>query len=220
MSREQAMINFVREMEKFDSTFAERNRDNRKAVASPAPAPTVPSSPSRSASVRMSAPMSGQNDSSSSIKGTLFKQRDVFKGWRPRLFELQDNFLHYYMEESDPLPKGSMDICGCSVTSIKPTKVDGVEYFPFVITHPNDARTYNLASDKKSTADEWIAKIIEASKKTETLVTSASGNTEDRLLQRRPVSVEEGERAASLGGRYKAVKPEVQLAGGPFEHQS
>lgn len=95
-------------------------------------------------------------------KGTLFKQRDVFKGWRPRHFVLQDNFLHYYLDPEDPLPRNSLDLSGCNVTTSKPVIVDGTEYFPFVISHPKSTKTYNLSSDSKLEADIWVAKIIEA----------------------------------------------------------
>lgn len=97
-----------------------------------------------------------------SKKGILFKQRDHFKGWRPRLFVLQDNFLHYYLEADDPLPRNSLDLTGCNVTTSKPMIVDGNEYFPFVISHPKSTKSYNLSSDSKLEADIWIAKIIDA----------------------------------------------------------
>lgn len=31
-------------------------------------------------------------------KGTLYKKRDVFKGYRPRLFVLDPPILHYYLD--------------------------------------------------------------------------------------------------------------------------
>lgn len=94
-------------------------------------------------------------------KGRLFKQRDHFKGWRPRHFVLQDCFLHYYLEADDPLPRATLDLTGCSVTSSKAVFVDGVEYFPFTISHPRSKATYHLSSDSKLDADMWVAKILE-----------------------------------------------------------
>lgn len=97
-----------------------------------------------------------------SKKGILYKQRDVFKGWRPRHFVLQENFLHYYIEPDDPMPRNSLDLTGCSVATSKSVTVDGVEYFPFVISHPKAKQTYSLSSDSKLEADIWVAKIIDA----------------------------------------------------------
>jgi hypothetical protein len=82
-------------------------------------------------------------------QGTLFKQRDLFKGWRPRHFVLQDNFLHYYLEPDDAVPRNTLDLTGCSVTTTKSVFVDGVEYFPFIITHPKSKAPYHLSSDSK-----------------------------------------------------------------------
>lgn len=94
--------------------------------------------------------------------GTLFKQRDVFKGWRPRHFVLQDNFLHYYLEADDPAPRNTLDLSGCSVTNSKSVVLDGVEYFPFAISHPKSKTPYHLSSDSKLDADTWVAMLIEA----------------------------------------------------------
>lgn len=107
-------------------------------------------------------------------KGTLFKERDVFKGWRPRHFCLQDTFLHYYIETDDPIPRKSMDLSGCSVTAIKPVIVDGAEYFPFVITHPKSTKAYNLSSDSKYEADMWIERIQEAAASVEEYSSAAA----------------------------------------------
>ncbi len=95
-------------------------------------------------------------------QGTLYKQRDLFKGWRPRHFVLQDNFLHYYLEPDDPAPRNSLDLTGCSVTTSKSVTVEGVEYFPFVITHPKSKNPYNLSTTSKLEADTWVAKLLEA----------------------------------------------------------
>lgn len=95
-------------------------------------------------------------------QGTLFKQRDVFKGWRPRQFILQDNLLHYYLEPDDPAPRNTLDLTGCSITTSKPVSVDGVEYFPFTISHPKSSKPYHLATDSKLESDIWVSKLLEA----------------------------------------------------------
>jgi hypothetical protein len=95
-------------------------------------------------------------------KGKLYKQRDLFKGWRARHFVLQDCFLHYYLDAEDPVPRNTLDLTGCNVTSSKSVIVDGIEYFPFTISHPRSKVNYNLSSDSKLDADIWVAKILEA----------------------------------------------------------
>ena len=101
-----------------------------------------------------------QHDAPVSVRkqGTLYKQRDLFKGWRPRHFVLQDNFLHYYLEPDDPVPRNTLDLTGCSITTTKSVTVDGVEYFPFVITHPKSKTPYHLSSDSKLDAVRFCFK--------------------------------------------------------------
>lgn len=166
-----AMNSFVREMEGFDPAFANSNRANmpttkRTSIGADIRSSLWARSPLASQSTPVTIQSQTANDSSGIIKqGTLYKQRDLFKGWRSRHFVLQENFLHYYIEAGDPVPKNSMDITGCTVQSVKSTKVGDVEYFPFVITHPKESTAYNLAADMKSVADAWIEKISEASKR-------------------------------------------------------
>jgi hypothetical protein len=95
-------------------------------------------------------------------QGTLYKQRDLMKGWRPRHFVLQDNLLSYYIEQDDASPRNTLDLSGCSVSTLKSVNVDGVDYYPFVITHPKTSKSYYLSSDSKLEADIWVAKLLEA----------------------------------------------------------
>ena len=76
-----------------------------------------------------------------------------------RHFVLQDSLLHYYLDADDPVPRKTMELTGCSVIAVKPTTLDGMEYFPFVITHPKSPITYNLSTTSKEAADGWIAAI-------------------------------------------------------------
>lgn len=126
------------------------------------------------------------NDAPGSIRksGVLYKQRDVFKGWRARHFTLQDNFLHYSLEADDPVPRDTMDLTGCSVTTSKSVIVDGVEYYPFVITHPKSTKTYNLSSTSKLETDVWVAKILDAASTPIAAPMPSQGKVE-RLLERR-----------------------------------
>ena len=119
------------------------------------------------------------------FEGILYKQRDVFKGWRPRHFKLQDVFLHYYLEKDDINPRKSMELTGCSVDIIKPTKVGDVEYFPLIISHPKSTKAYNLATLAKADCDAWVDAISQAASRPAVLVNEAESPTV-RVLPRRP----------------------------------
>lgn len=101
-----------------------------------------------------------RNLNSSTIKeGTLFKQRDYVKAWRPRHFVLENNCLNYYVDAQDSggTPRGSMDIAGCIINHLKVAKVGDTEFYPFTISKEKDS--YVLASDSKVEADDWVDKI-------------------------------------------------------------
>ena len=101
-----------------------------------------------------------RNAASSAIKeGTLFKQRDYVKAWRPRHFVLENNCLQYYVDTQDTnsAPRGSMDIAGCVVNHLKVAKVGENEFYPFTISKDKDS--FVLASDSKVEADDWVDKI-------------------------------------------------------------
>lgn len=100
-------------------------------------------------------------------QGTLYKQRDVFKGWRPRHFVLIDNTLTYFIEGEEGTPKGILALTGCSCVADTPSMVDGEEFFPFTITHPGTSKPYHLSASSKADADDWIAKINQAAKSSE-----------------------------------------------------
>lgn len=100
-------------------------------------------------------------------QGTLYKQRDHFKGWRPRQFVLIDNTLSYYIDGEDSTPRGSLVLTGCTCEEATPTMADGVEYFHFTLTHPGNSKPYHLSALSKVDADDWIAKINQAAKVTD-----------------------------------------------------
>ena len=112
-------------------------------------------------------------------QGTLYKQRDHFKGWRPRQFVLIDNTLSYYIDGEDSTPRGSLVLTGCSCEEATPTMADGVEYFHFTLTHPNNSKPYHLSALSKTDADDWIAKINQAAK-----VTDAPGSSSKPTMRR------------------------------------
>jgi len=115
-----------------------------------------------------------ENLTSSRKQGILYKRRDVMKGWRPRHFVLQDGILQYYIDAVDTTPRGTIDLGGSSVSTDKPVNVDGIDYFPFIIS--KGKQQYYLSSDNKLDADIWVAKIIEAAS-TATVRPSEMGDT-------------------------------------------
>lgn len=152
-------------------------------------------------------------------KGLLYKQRDVFKGWRQRYFVLQDSLLMYYLNQDDQVAKNTLDVTGCTVTSVKPVSVDNMEYFPFVITHPKSGVTYNLSSDNKLDADSWIARILEAAATPESMTTTQIKPSE-RLLQRVEHRASIDEPVEDAAGNSNVVNSVLTLAGIPKKFAS
>ena len=89
-------------------------------------------------------------------EGTLYKQRDVFKGWRPRHFVLKGTILHYFLEEGNADPKRSLDLRGCTVSQTNLTRVNDTDYFVFIITQTTQTRSYVIAATTKEEADAWV----------------------------------------------------------------
>eukprot|EP01035_Chromulina_nebulosa_P018913 gene18913-24717_t len=156
-------------------------------------------------------------------QGILYKQRDVFKGWRPRKFVLQDTFLHYYLENDDTIPKKTMDINGCYLIEVKPNKVGDTEYFPFVISHPKSTKTYNLAALSKNESIDWMNKIKEQSLKTPSM-SVAMNIVADRLLERRirtvPLNDESTDDNETNKNGIEIVNPMNTLANIPKKYLS
>ena len=117
-------------------------------------------------------------------EGVLFKQKDIFKGWRSRYFVLDETFLHYYADQGDAVPLKSILVLGCTVATVKSTKVGSQEYFPFVISNTKSQKTYNLSVHSQSEAQEWI-EALQSVIHNSAPHSTYSGNI-DRLMPRRP----------------------------------
>ena len=92
--------------------------------------------------------------------GILFKKRDHMKGWRPRYFTLDKDFLHYYVNEDDISPRKSLQICRDIIIRPgvdKKIAADGVVYYPFVISHPNTTDTYHLSAQSQAECKAWVS---------------------------------------------------------------
>jgi hypothetical protein len=194
LSKDAAMTSFVSSLELYDNRFNPSNVAPAKPAAPQAPIIST-AKPVR--------------------EGTLYKQRDVFKGWRPRHFVLHDDFLHYFVNSSDILPKKSMQITGCTVTPVRPTKLGEVEYFPFVISHPTSQKTYNLSADNKKDADEWMAAITAAAALQPSPV-APNPSTSERILPRRPpASTHDSDDDTPGAAKTKPLNPTKTLDGIP-----
>lgn len=166
ISKETAMNMYISELRKIDDSF---ENSNSNPVANP-----VPVSLDESSYVAPRIIM----------EGTMYKQRDVFKGWRPRYFVLDDYFLHYYLKKGDDLPKKSIQVFGSTITVVRSTRVGEIEFFPFVVSHPKSTKTYNFSVDSKELADKWIAALKEVVLRE---IPSPMPNTPlDRIIKRRP----------------------------------
>jgi hypothetical protein len=161
-------------------------------------------------------------------QGTLYKQREYFKGWRPRQFDLIDSTLSYYIEAEDQNPRGTLALTGCTAVAAPTVIVDGVEYFPFLLTHKDSNRPYNLSALTKADADDWIEKINQAAElprdqpiakpsRRTTFTTSGKGTDIGGIGQNN--SVDGSENASSAGGAplssvpFKATNNGVNAVG-------
>eukprot|EP00968_Pinguiococcus_pyrenoidosus_P023285 scaffold3687_cov240-Pinguiococcus_pyrenoidosus.AAC.5 len=105
-------------------------------------------------------------------RGVLYKQRDVFKGWRPRTFELRGGVLRYWINADDPLPRATLQLYGATISSVNRTPdtplfrddVTGKAFFPFVISHPEHSKKWNLAATSFEELRLWIEILTAASK--------------------------------------------------------
>jgi len=95
--------------------------------------------------------------------GMLHKQRDHFKGWRPRKFVLENSLLSYFVEEKDSQPKKTVDISGSKVSLSGPVKGPADEDLTsFTLSHPNMLKAYVLACSAAD-LDSWIEVLQRAS---------------------------------------------------------
>lgn len=177
MTKDAAMNRYITELQKIDSNFD----GNSNSSSNLSPSFSESSSPSLS---QIPETIITSTTPHIIMEGIMYKQRDVFKGWRPRYFVLDDYFLHYYIKKGDDLPRKSIQLFGSNVTVVRSTRVGDVDYYPFVISHPKSTKTYNFSVDSKELADQWIAVLKEYVTRE---VPAPIPNTPlDRILKRRP----------------------------------
>ena len=142
-------------------------------------------------------------------EGSLYKQRDVFKGWRPRHFILQDSLLSYYVDASDPNPKNTLDISGCTITPGSSFREDDVDLYPFVIIPPHAStsvlKKYHLSADTLQTSESWILALREAAAVVAPFV--PTDRDRDTVSRRGTVGGGGGDDETHLAASVEAAKP-------------
>jgi len=95
----------------------------------------------------------------------LYKTRDFLSGRRPRLFVLDSQLLHYYINPDDPAPKRTIFLLGCTISRTAEEDGEGGKtFYPFVVSHQKSAKEYHLAALSSEVREEWVAKLEEASR--------------------------------------------------------
>lgn len=122
-------------------------------------------------------------------EGVLYKQREHLRGWLPRYFTLDQNFLHYFLKKDDILPRNSLQICpGIRVVNDVVAKVsNGITYYPFTIMHPNSSQQYHLSAVTLSDSISW-AKTIQALANGDTIPSSISSLSQSSNENTKPHS--------------------------------
>jgi hypothetical protein len=95
--------------------------------------------------------------------GYLFKERDTLKGWRPRYFTLDPDFLHYFLSKEDISPRKSLQIDASVIVTLDSsaatnatTDSSGNSLFPFTIRHPGTSLSFRLAARSIVEAASWV----------------------------------------------------------------
>lgn len=156
--------------------------------------------------------------------GTLYKQRDLFKGWRPRWFVLNESLLHYCIEENDTTPKKTIDLSGSRVTRNISLKIppSDEEMTSFTISHPTMMKAYVLACPNNE-AEGWIGILQQAGLLPPALTTLAlsphvtpvkEDGSRDTLAQ---VDLLPNDAIAASGAMEAPVCPEITLRGIPAQ---
>lgn len=92
------------------------------------------------------------------MEGVLYKERDHFKGWRPRYFVLDTAFLHYYLQQGDDSPRDSLQLLKDVEVTNGSERVSskGVSYHIFYISHPKIRTSYRLSTQSKADCAAWV----------------------------------------------------------------
>ncbi|GMH52175.1 hypothetical protein TrRE_jg12985 [Triparma retinervis] len=103
--------------------------------------------------------------SSPPFHGTLYKKRDHFSTYRPRLFVLDDTLLHYYYAANDPSPAKSIYLHGTTIKDEGERMVEGRNMRGIQVSHRATSKVYNLAAEDTEEAEMWLEKLQKASLK-------------------------------------------------------
>jgi hypothetical protein len=188
MSREQAMVAYIDQMDLIDEELMTGGA-------------ALMDSTGGNAALYNSDGLYSSQEPVTAKTGVLYKQRDVFKGWRARNFVLKDKLLTYYLQDDDPVPRSTLILDGCRVQPLK----DGHTYtvkkegtgenmllYPFSITHPDSNQAYHLAATSQEETDEWIRTLKMAAAGPRRISLRRKPSVDSRLWQQQQQQLDEG----------------------------
>eukprot|EP00624_Nannochloropsis_granulata_P004637 evm.model.NODE_33083_length_7094_cov_18.459826.1 len=196
MSREQAMVAYIDQMDLIDEELMTGGA-------------ALMDSTGGNAALYSSDGLYSSQEPMTAKTGVLYKQRDVFKGWRARTFILKDKLLTYYLHDDDPVPRSTLILDGCRVQPLK----DGHTYtvkkegtgeslllHPFSITHPDSNQAYHLAATSQEETDEWIRTLKMAAAGPRRVSLRRKPSVDSRLWQQQQQQQQQLEEGGGEGG--------------------
>eukprot|EP00520_Triparma_pacifica_P003411 CAMPEP_0118637560 /NCGR_PEP_ID=MMETSP0785-20121206/3216_1 /TAXON_ID=91992 /ORGANISM="Bolidomonas pacifica, Strain CCMP 1866" /LENGTH=113 /DNA_ID=CAMNT_0006528751 /DNA_START=51 /DNA_END=389 /DNA_ORIENTATION=- len=104
------------------------------------------------------------NVTSTVYRGVLYKQRDHFSSYRPRLFVLDSGLLHYYYSDADVSPAKTIILSGCQIHNEGVKEVEGKDMVGIRVSHKMTSKAYVLACEGEEEAKGWIEALSNAAK--------------------------------------------------------
>lgn len=189
MTQEQAIYKYIELLQQIDPSWKCPHQldfssvgtngttpSNRPPANGPASAPDVPPASSPSGGAREPPLFSGV------LEGVLYKERDYMKTWRPRHFRLEDQMLHYYLDANDPAPRKSLLLANCTITPlpdmVNTSTGDGDPqkntFFAFMISHPENSKSYKLAATSAVARNRWVEALTAAAESEQMMFSAGS----------------------------------------------
>ncbi|XP_060539330.1 LOW QUALITY PROTEIN: rho GTPase-activating protein 25 [Pantherophis guttatus] len=94
--------------------------------------------------------------------GWLKKQRSIVKNWQQRFFVLKGQHLHYYKEEDDLKPQGSLRLQGCTIREVASGSDEAGKFIFEIIPGLSGEQTrtgpdsFVLMANSQADMEEWV----------------------------------------------------------------
>ncbi|XP_013929259.1 PREDICTED: rho GTPase-activating protein 25 [Thamnophis sirtalis] len=94
--------------------------------------------------------------------GWLKKQRSIVKNWQQRFFVLKGQHLHYYKEEEDLKPQGSLKLQGCIIQEVASGSDEAGKFIFEIIPGLSGEQSRNgpdsfvLMANSQADMEEWV----------------------------------------------------------------